>query len=162
MEGHWKKEFNYDYLGAYSLPDGKDVTLTISSLDKKVVIGSGNKKSECLIASFVEKESWVKPMVLNRTNCKVITKLYKTPFVENWIGKKIKITVKMVSAFGEEVDALRIVNEIPSDVVIKPTVEVGSPQWNGILDGISKGFTIEQVKTKYELTDIQIKLLNKK
>ena len=26
---HWKTQFNYDYLGAYSLPDGKDIILTI-------------------------------------------------------------------------------------------------------------------------------------
>mgnify|MGYP000112125353 CR=1 FL=1 len=26
---HWKTQFNYDYLGAYSLPDGKDIILEI-------------------------------------------------------------------------------------------------------------------------------------
>lgn len=31
---HWKTQFNYDYLGAYSLPDGKDIILTIRETKK--------------------------------------------------------------------------------------------------------------------------------
>ena len=34
---HWKNQFNYDYLGAYSLPDGKDIILTL-----KETKGDGN------------------------------------------------------------------------------------------------------------------------
>ncbi len=32
---HWKTQFNYDYLGAYSLPDGKDIILTIRETKKR-------------------------------------------------------------------------------------------------------------------------------
>ena len=41
---HWKNQFNYDYLGAYSLSGGKDIVLTIKR-DKK---GNGyrNERSE--------------------------------------------------------------------------------------------------------------------
>ena len=34
---HWKNQFNYDYLGAYSLPDGKDIVLTIKEMKKENV-----------------------------------------------------------------------------------------------------------------------------
>ena len=36
---HWKTQFNYDYLGAYSLPDGKDIILTIRETKKEQVVG---------------------------------------------------------------------------------------------------------------------------
>ena len=47
------------------------------------------------------------------TNCKAITKLYKTPFIEEWAGKRIVMRVQPVKAFGEVVDAVRIKPEIP-------------------------------------------------
>ena len=29
MNGHWKKQFNYDYLGSYSLDGKKEVVVSI-------------------------------------------------------------------------------------------------------------------------------------
>ena len=53
-------------------------------------------------------------MIMNKTNCKIIEKIYGTPYIEDWIGKKIQIYVqKGVKAFGEIVDALRIREQIP-------------------------------------------------
>ena len=73
---HWKTMANYDYLGAYSL-DGiaKEVTLTIASVKKELVKGEGGMTDECIVASFEEKNVGgviVKPMILNKTNCKKI------------------------------------------------------------------------------------------
>ena len=51
---HWKTQFNYDYLGAYSLPDGKDIILTIRETKKEQVVGaSGKKNVSSLISSRV-------------------------------------------------------------------------------------------------------------
>ena len=47
---HWKTQFNYDYLGAYSLPDGKDIILTIRETKKEQVVGTSGKKEECFVA----------------------------------------------------------------------------------------------------------------
>jgi hypothetical protein len=53
-------------------------------------------------------------MILNKTNCKIIEKVYKTPYTEEWGGKKIKIYAQSgVRAFGDIVDALRIKQENP-------------------------------------------------
>ena len=57
---HWKTQFNYDYLGAYSLPDGKDIILTIRETKKEQVVGASGKKEECFVAYFFEN---VKPMI---------------------------------------------------------------------------------------------------
>ena len=51
----------------------------------------------------------VKPLVLNATNSKTITKLLKTPYIEHWSGRKIQLYVEYgVKAFGDIVDALRV------------------------------------------------------
>lgn len=109
---HFKKLFNPDYLGAYSLDPGKDMILTIKSVTVQTVTGPDNRKEECPVLFFVEP---VKPMVLNVTNSKIIQKIYKTPFIEEWVGKKIQIYVDNVKAFGDVVEALRIRNIIPKD-----------------------------------------------
>lgn len=103
---HWKKNYNYDYLGAYSLADmGEDVILTIKETKKEKVIGTSGKKEDCFVVYFKESD---KPMILNRTNAKTIEKVYKTPFVEDWVGKRVQLYSAKVNAFGETTDALRI------------------------------------------------------
>ena len=72
---HWKQLINTDYLGAYALKDGEDMVLTIKSVGQEVVTGIGGKKETCTVAHFTE--NGIKPMILNRTNMKTITKLYK-------------------------------------------------------------------------------------
>jgi hypothetical protein len=102
---HWKKNFNYDYMGAYSLPDGKDVVVTIKELKKEKVKGAKGKKEDCVVCYFIDSD---KPMILNKTNCRTIEKLYGTPFVEDWGGKKIQLYSAKVDAFGDVTDALRV------------------------------------------------------
>ncbi len=107
---HWKKLTNPDYLGAYALQPGEELILTIKSVSNEVVTGTDGKKETCSVMRFEEN---VKPMVLNATNSKTITKLFKTPYIEEWIGKQIQIYAEKVKAFGEVVDALRIRSFIP-------------------------------------------------
>lgn len=109
---HWKKNFNYDFMGAYSLEDGKDVIVTIKELKKEKVKGPKGKKEDCFVCYFIDSP---KPMILNKTNCKIIERLYDTPFVDDWIGKKIQLYVSRVDAFGELTDALRVRDFLPKE-----------------------------------------------
>lgn len=111
MKTHWKKLTNPNYLGAYSIEDGKDLILTIKNVREEKVIGADGKKDDCVVCYFYEN---VKPMILNSTNMKMIAKLYKTNFIEDWIGKKIQVGVEQVRAFGDIVDALRVRKTVPS------------------------------------------------
>lgn len=113
---HWKKLTNPNYLGAYSIEDGRDLILTIKSVGNEMVVGEGGKKEECTVCHFIENQ---KPMILNATNMKMIAKLYKSPYIEDWAGKKIQIGIEKVKAFGEVVDALRVRKLVPSTAVIK-------------------------------------------
>ena len=113
---HWKKLTNPDYLGAYALDDGKDVILTISYVREEKVTGSDGKKDDCVACHFSER---VKPMILNSTNMKTITKLFGTPYIEDWSGRRIQIGIEKVKAFGDVVDALRVRKFIPAENVPK-------------------------------------------
>lgn len=116
---HWKKLHNPDYLGAYALEPGKDLVVTIKTMAVEKVIGPDGKKEECMVMRFQEPN--VKPMIVNSTNAKMIQKLYKTPYIEEWAGRKIQLFVDNVKAFGEIVEALRIRPYIPKMVEKLPT-----------------------------------------
>lgn len=110
MPTHWKKLTNPNYLGAYSIENGQDLILTIKYVQEEKVIGLDGKKDDCVVCHFSEN---VKPMILNATNMKTITKLYKTPYIEEWTGKKIQIGIEKVKAFGDVVEALRVRKVVP-------------------------------------------------
>lgn len=110
---HWKKLDNPDYLGAYALQPGQDLIVQIQSVGQEEVYNpTNNKKEVCTVCRFLDKS--IKPMILNVTNCKTISKIYDTPYIEDWAGKYISIYITRVKAFGETVEALRIRNKVPT------------------------------------------------
>lgn len=108
---HWKKLANPNYLGAYSIDDGKDLILTVRKVVQETVIGADGKKEDCIVCYWQENQ---KPMILNVTNCKTIQKLLSTPYIEQWAGHRLQIGVEKVKAFGDLVDALRIRKKLPA------------------------------------------------
>jgi len=119
---HWKKYINPDFLGAYSLDDGKggylEITPTISVVKVENVTGADGKKEDCMVMRFKETRIGtvdMKPMIVNVTNAKTLEKLFHTPYVEDWSNRKIKIGVDSVKAFGDVVDALRIRKTLPRE-----------------------------------------------
>lgn len=102
---HWKDVLDYQYLGSYSLDDGKDRILTVKSATKEAVKNEDGKEDTCLVLYFHEDE---KGMIVNATNAKRIEAIYKTGIVSQWIGKRIQLYVEQVKAWGKVVPALRI------------------------------------------------------
>lgn len=149
---HWRKILNTDYLGGFDLADdqGKfnDIVVTIKDVKRETVKDQNGKEDVCLVAHF--KES-VKPMILNVTNSKTITKLLKTPYIERWAGNRIQIGTEKVKAFGEIHDALRVRNYPPKETAktsdpIVPCVECGEKIRAG------SGATVQQVINGTEKT----------
>lgn len=103
---HWKQLINMDYIGAYALPDGNDLTLTIDHVVKENVTGNNGKKEMCMVAYFKEKD--YKPMILNRTNAKSITALAGSPYIEKWQGQRITLYATTTRLGGDTVECLRI------------------------------------------------------
>jgi hypothetical protein len=89
---------------------GKTVTVVIDKIDPRHELkrqdGSAEKKPVMYL-----RGSW-KPMVLNKTNGKIIAKLYG-PEVTEWVGKPIQLRAEKVSSFGATVDAIRVVPSKP-------------------------------------------------
>jgi len=114
-ETHWKKLSNPNYLGSWDFQKGEERTLTISRVVQEEVVDmekvkkDAKAKKSCIVAYFRENS---KPMILNKTNCKTIQELYKTPIIEKWAGCAITIKVEKVRAFGKMEEALRVKNEI--------------------------------------------------
>ena len=96
---------NPDYLGGYALEPGQELIATIKSVGNEEVTSPDGKKQICSVIHFAEN---IKPMILNATNNKTIAKLFKTPYIEEWTGRKIQIYIEKVKAFGDVWDALRI------------------------------------------------------
>ena len=115
MPTHWKKLTNPNYIGAYAFEQGEEKTGTIDIVKTESVKDSDGKTEECIVCYFKEKQ--LKPLILNKTNCKTITKLFNTPYIENWAGKKITMYVKAVRAFGDVVDAVRIRDKVKAEKV---------------------------------------------
>jgi hypothetical protein len=119
---HWKKLFNPDYLGAYSFQPGEEKTLTISTVVTEIVTGPDGKKEECAVITWQEKD---KPMILNATNAKTITKVLKSPHIDDWAGKRIVLGVEMVAAFGDRVEAIRVQKKQPEQIKIPACAKCG-------------------------------------
>ena len=152
---NWKNLSKYEYLGAYSLEGIVDeIVLNIEKVKGEKITSEGGKVDNCPVAYFKEKEKngvVVKPMVLNKTNCKVITALYNTPFIENWANKKIKIYVQKNVQFGKKLtDALRIKNEVPSFTCSVCGKEIEESLYNGSTAKYGRAFCSKECLEKYE------------
>lgn len=110
---HWKKLTSPNYVGAWDFQPGEEKTVTIKEI-KREIVQNQNGKEDCTVAYFVED---VKPLILNKTNADMISKVWGTPYIEDWAGKKITLKVKKVSAFGDMVDAVRVSKDRPMDDV---------------------------------------------
>lgn len=99
---HFKLLYPSQYLGAHDL-QGKDATVTIARVvveELKTERGSERKP----VLHFEKAE---KRMVLNKTNATAIAALYGNE-TNAWAGKRITLYATPVSAFGKEVEALRV------------------------------------------------------
>lgn len=156
MKTHWKKLTNPDYLGSYDFEPGEERIVTVKKVVREMITGTGGKKEECTVCYFEEP---FKPMILNSTNAKAITKLADSPYIEEWAGKSFKIVVAKVSAFGEMVDALRIKSE--RVVKTKPVLMFGTPNFENCKKAYKADPTkLEAIKAKYEVSEEVEALLN--
>lgn len=145
---HWKKLTDPNYLGAYDFQPNEKRVVTIKNVVQDTIKGHDGKDEECIIAHFESS----KPMILNVTNCKAIAKAHGTNYIEEWEGLKITLFVMMVSAFGSNVEALRIEQTAPKG---KPALS--DDRLLKAIDAVSKGkTTVEKIKSEYKLTDSQL------
>jgi hypothetical protein len=141
---HWKLLINPDYIGAYWLPEGQDVTVTIDYVVRELVTGTGGKKEECTVAHL----QGAKPFILNVTNSKSIAKLYG-PYVEDWAGKPITLYASTAKLAGEMVECLRVRPQVAERV--KPAIT--DARLDKAIDSIKSGtYTALKLEANFDLT----------
>lgn len=156
VKTHWKKLVNPHYIGAYSLEPGQDLIVTIDKVVRETVQGPDGKKEECTVAYLKNQ----KPLILNNTNQKQITKLADSPYIEDWTGKSITLYVAKVKAFGELVEALRVRPTAPAAPAL-PALNDKHPNWSQAITALKAGnTTIEKIKKSFTLTAESEQLLN--
>jgi hypothetical protein len=152
---HWKKLTNPDYLGSYDFEQGEERIVTIKDVKRMLVNGADGKKEDCTVVYFEEN---YKPMIMNVTNQKAITKLAETPYIEQWVGKSFKIVVVKIKAFGEFVDALRIKSE--KVVKAKPVLELNSTNFINCKKAYQADKTaLDKIKAKYQMSETVERML---
>lgn len=104
LKGDYRKFMDKNYLGAWDVPEGEDLVLTVDHAARDDVKNERGSEKK-LTLHFVED---YKPMILNATNSKAISTAYGSTKVEDWAGKRIAIHTEKVTAFGGTTDALRI------------------------------------------------------
>lgn len=153
---HYKKLRNPNYIGSYELMTGDkpiELVVTITSATKEQV-QNGDRKEDAMVIYLKDQ----KPMIVNSTNAKSITKAIGSPFIEDWVGKQITLYVAKIKAFGETVDALRVKPTAP--VVKLPELTPEHQRWEGAKKAIADGnTTIESIKKVFTISSQNEKLL---
>jgi hypothetical protein len=111
-ETHWKKLTNPNYLGSYAFEPGEEKIVTIDYVAQEDVVGQEGRASSCIVAHLIDEKS----LILNKTNCKAISQLLGTPYIEEWTGHRITLAVQRVKAFGEDTDAVRVKPKLPGEI----------------------------------------------
>jgi hypothetical protein len=95
-------------------------------------------------------------MILNKTNQKTMEKLFASPYIEDWAGKKMILYVAKVKAFGDTVDALRVKTTAPKLPELTPTHE----KWEAAKTALKAGnTTADDIRKSYILSTDNEKLL---
>lgn len=100
------------YICAFEL-QSKDRTVTIQTVRGEQIEGEGNRKAKKPVIHFTD---WPKPLVLNKTNAKVLIALYGSDYTK-WAGKRITIYPTTAKMAGEDVDAVRVRKKVPVPAV---------------------------------------------
>jgi hypothetical protein len=89
---------------------GRTVTVVIDRIDPRVEIERKDRKKEKKPVIYL-KGAW-KPWLLNKTNGRRIAKLYGNE-ITGWIGRPLMLKMEIVDAFGDQVEAIRVVPQAP-------------------------------------------------
>jgi len=149
---HYKRLMNPDYIGAYALNEGEDLTVVINHVAREIITGTGGKKEECTVAHLKNQ----KPFILNSTNQKSIAKLYG-PFIEDWAGKPITLFASTTKLAGDTVECLRI----RPTVLRRDPPKITDERLKAAVEKIKAGeYTAEKLRGQFALTRDQGEWLN--
>lgn len=148
---HWLANPNKNYFGHWDLPNGEDLILTIDSAQWEDVKNPQNNQTESKrVVRFKEKD--IKPLIVNQTNATSILVATGCRFMEDSVGQKIQLYVGSTRDHRAKVDidCVRIRQVKPELPELKPE-DTGN--WNIIKQALNNGYTIDQIRTKWKISN---------
>lgn len=160
---HYRKVFKSDHLGAADLEEyeenGQKLIFTIREVRQERGAKVAGKKIDANIAYFVEPG--IKPLVLNATNSKTVSKLAGSNFIENWRNLPVQLYIdKNVKFAGETVTGVRV---SPRPVKQQAEIMPGTKQWenaktaykrDGNFDAVFKRATISPQNQQQLISEV--------
>jgi len=150
MKTHWKKLIDHNFINEGDLDNG-NIIATIKSVALEEVKNHQGKKVDLHVLRFQEPN--IKPLILtakiNWSNIQIAT---GTPYIEEWVGKKIEIYYDPKVKFGSEVvGGVRIMPRAP--ILKLPEMTKNNPKFESMKTKlISKETTLEIVKKHCSLS----------
>lgn len=158
---HWKTLFDYKHLGCHDLPDAgggtwHDLVVKILKIEKREVVTEGGKKD---ILPVADLKGASKPMIINKTNFRILEGLFGVGDYESYQGKTVTLyAAKVKGKGGGIVDGLRIRDVVPAKV--KAELNQSHPRWDGAKKSLAAGdVTVEQLTETFNITPENLKLL---
>lgn len=144
---HWKALTNPRFIGAYALPNGDDLTVTIERVQpEEITLDGGRKELHTIV--YLKGH---KPLILNMTNGKTIHKLYGSA-IEDWVGKQITLFASTARLGGEMVECLRIRPQVPAQA----RKRISAERLARALEQVKVGaYTLAKLRAGFVLTDEQ-------
>jgi hypothetical protein len=154
---HWRVFHPTDHLGSHDFEDGERKIATIKFGGRKMVKDSKGREENCLVLQWKDKD--LKPMILNVTNSKAVAKVAGSDFVEDWAGVTVELYTTMVNAFGEDMEAVRIMQTAPK--VSKPELTPDHKRWPEALAKMERGETdVQSMRKHWKVSAANAKILN--
>lgn len=85
---HWRQDKNSPYLAATDMLEA-DMIVKIADVKIGDVFNPGSKQTEK--KRIIEFEGGIKPMICNEVNGKMIEKVIKSGFYDEWVGHKLQL-----------------------------------------------------------------------
>lgn len=156
---HWKKNNDSNFISGEDLMSGlkglkPEMIVTIEKFNDAESFDQ-KKQSKITVSALYLKEvggqSLYKPVILNKTNAKFFVKETNSDFVDDWIGKPVIVYAQKDARHGYVVRFKKYVF---------PVLNPGTPDFEKCKTAIEKsGFTIDQIRLKYQVSTEVEKLL---
>jgi hypothetical protein len=161
---HHKELSDSNFLASWQFKDGEDMILTITKIEKEEVYNPQSHSNESVPVAHFEGD--VKPLILNATNRERMELVLGSPYIEDWIGKKIALHTENVKYKGQMTQGIRVnPNVNPNKEKAKATPKKDlvmltkkSDSWDKVVSYVEsnkdKDFSqvMNQLKTKYKMS----------
>ena len=149
---HWKKNNDSRYISGEDLQASlhglkPEMTVTIERFSDTDTFDQNTQAKKTATGLFLKEvngTSLYKPVILNATNARFFTKETGSPFMEDWVGVPVTLFALKDSRHGYVVRFKKY---------MMPVLKSGTKEFDNCYKAIhTSGFTMDQIRKKYQVT----------